>query len=145
MSSSLKTSAIAEATAFARPADDETKDHGWNVYTAEGIAEQEDVLPLAGIYHTEDLQTSIQLHDKEVVYKDTSYTKLTHHTGEKRWVGQADGELLVVFYQPMNEESDSVELAIEVFDTSGENGAENEEKAYKIKHDEQTYQTFQAK
>ncbi|MBS9779329.1 MAG: hypothetical protein KGV51_01760 [Moraxellaceae bacterium] len=126
-----------EAIAFARPADDETKDHGWNIYAHEATDEKEDVLPFAGTYQNEEQQLKININDKQVTYQDKTYTKLSHHTGEKRWVGKLDDELLVVFYQTNTQDADNYQellLAIETFDDG--------EPAYKAKHDEQTFISF---
>ncbi len=131
------TGGLTEAIDFARPADDETKDHGWNVYVYEGIEEQEDVLPFKGEYHNEEQQLDIDIKDEQVSYQGKNYTKLTHHTGEKRWVGHFGNELLVLFYQPSKQDDyKELLLAVETFD--------DEERAYKVKHDEQTFIRFVA-
>ncbi len=124
-----------EAVAFARPTDDETKDHGWNIYVHEGVAEQEDILPFAGKYYNAEQQLTIDIKDAQATYQNKTYTKLSHHTGEKRWVGQLGDEFLVIFYQQSkSDDYRELSLAIETFD--------DEEKAYKVKHDEQTFVPF---
>ncbi len=125
---------LAECLAMQRPADDETKDHGWNTYTREGIAESQKPLPFSGTFVAQnDTEQVLSISDKKARWQGSSYEKLTHHPGERRWVGQADGKYLVVFYR-YEEKSPDFAFAIHRVD--------DVEPAYQLKYPQQTFTAF---
>lgn len=129
---------LAEAVNFASPADDATADHGWNVYTREGVQAQEDDLPLSGVYKDISNQ-SINLSDDTVTWQGTTYQKMTHHTGEKRWVGQQGEEFLLMFYELPTTDNNQInnnpiKISLQTFTDL--------EQVYKTKHDQQNFSDF---
>ncbi len=138
---------IAEATAFAYPADDATADHGWNIYSKQGTDEPEDVLPFSGEFVATDdkadnkidnkaSDNKVTIADGQVTWAGKSYQKLTHHTGERRWVGQCEEQYLVMFYElnQENTEVKSISLSLQTYDDG--------EVAYQSKHDQQAFMDF---
>lgn len=129
-----KEGGLKEALDFPYPPADATADHGWNVYTLEGVAEKSDELPFEDEFSYED--KTIAMADAQTVWKNKTYTKLTHHLGERRWVGQLDDEYLVVFYEY---EEGNKDIRLSITETK------DVEKAYKIKHNEVAYAVFTTK
>ncbi len=127
---------LSEAVAFKRPPADATADHGWNVYTRQGVPEGGDALPFASIFHTPDLKSSFELHDDHAVWKNQRYQKVTHHSGERRWVGENNGRYLVIFYEYEKRQPQG-KFAIQVVD--------DVEKAYKLKHEQQDFTIYARK
>ncbi len=126
---------LAEAIALQRPADDTTADHGWNVYTREGVTESSDVLPFSGTFISQEIPRQIlTLSDEQAQWQGKTYHKITHHLGERRWVGQVDGNYLVMFYE-YTDGSPEISLSIQLVD--------DVKKAYDIKHQEQEFIRFQ--
>ncbi len=125
---------LAECLAMQRPADDETKEHGWNTYTREGIAESHDQLPFSGTFITQsDTNQVLTISDEKAKWQGKIYEKLTHHLGERRWVGQSDGHYLVIFYRH-GEKSPNFTFAIHRVD--------DVELAYQLKYQQQTFTPF---
>lgn len=85
---------LAEAEAYACPPDDATADHGWNVYSKQGTNEPEDILPFAGKFISVDDERLVDIAPNQVVAFGKTYQKLTHHFGERRWVGQLVGKAI---------------------------------------------------
>lgn len=125
---------LAEAVAFSRPADDATTDHGWNIYTLDGVTAEKDTLPVSGMYQSINNE-QISLSDASVTWQGKTYQKLTHHQGEKLWVGQLDDTYLLLFYQLPTSADTALSLSLQIFD--------NIEKAYQAKHDEQKFTNYQ--
>ncbi|MEM6843356.1 MAG: hypothetical protein AAF632_14100 [Bacteroidota bacterium] len=113
---------LAEAIEFELPPPDATEDHGWNVY-ARSARDEADRLPVVGSYSTPT--ESLVLSDSLVVFNDQSFTRLSYHAGERRWVGQADSTFLQIFFQ---EFSDSTQLRMSVTEFN------NLEQAYLTKY-----------
>ncbi len=126
---------LPEAMAFKRPPADVTVDHGWNVYTREGVPESGDALPFASSFHTPDLKTYFQIYDDHAIWQNKRYEKMTHHSGERRWVGENNDHYLVIFYEHEKGRSQS-KFAIQVVDDL--------EKAYTLKHDQQQFTLYEA-
>lgn len=126
---------LEEAIALQRPADDTTADHGWNVYTREGIAEGSDNLAFSDTFVSPDNQQLI-LSDNRAEWQGKTYQKLTHHAGERRWVGQQNSQYLVVFYDYVDGASQG-KFAVKVVNDI--------EKAYQLKYDQQTFTAYQVK
>ncbi|PIE47713.1 MAG: hypothetical protein CSA42_01630 [Gammaproteobacteria bacterium] len=134
---------IKEALDFAYPEPDATADHGWNIYSKKGTNEPQDILPFSGNFvskpeqdTTEDRQ-NIAISDSQITLSDKTYQKLTHHLSERRWVGQCDDEYLVMFYENANDATNekNAQLSLKHY--------QDIEKAYKSKHDAQTYMNFE--
>lgn len=155
---------LAEAMALTRPRDDATEDHGWNIYTREGKRESDDVLGFSGEFvSAQRPQQTIHISDAQIEYAGTTYSKLTHHTGERRWVGQADKIYLLLFYEtperisgPISEPSSqptskSVSESNAHVEKDGDTKSamsfalmtgDDLEAMYQTKHDELTYHAF---
>lgn len=126
---------LAEAIAFQRPPPNATADHGWNVYTREGATAPTDTLPLFGDYQNGG--QNIALSDQTVTWQGKTYQKLTHHHGEKRWVGQLDDTYLLLFYQLPTKNNTALSLSLQILTDI--------ETAYQVKHAQQTFKPFTAK
>lgn len=126
---------LAEAIAFAQPNADATADHGWNVYTREGVVAPTDTLPLSGNYQHGG--QSLTLSDNTVTWQGKTYQKLTHHQGEKRWVGQLDNTYLLLFYQLPTSADTTLSLSLQTLTDI--------EAAYQAKHQQQTFKAFRVK
>lgn len=135
---------IKEALDFAYPNDNATADHGWNIYSKKDTNEPQDILPLAGNFVSKQNQgtkatQNITISDSQIILSDKTYQKLTHHFGERRWVGQFKDDYLVMFYEDIADKTDetnkNVSLSLKHYTDM--------EKAYKSKHDEQTYIEFE--
>lgn len=125
---------LAEAIAFKKPPADATADHGWNVYTREGVTADADTLPLSGNYQNAE-QMLVALSDQAVTWQGKTYQKLTHHDGEKRWVGQRNDSYLLLFYElPQGDNDSTVQLSLQTLTDI--------EAAYKAKHAQQTFNPF---
>lgn len=124
---------LSEAIAFQRPPADATADHGWNTYTLQGAKAPEDLLPLSGNY--KNAQQTISLSDPSIKWQGKTYQKLTHHLGEKRWVGQLDDSYLLLFYELPESDQAPLSLSIQSFSDI--------EQAYKAKHKQQQFNEFQ--
>ena len=103
-----KSSGLEEAITYAIPPADATDDHGWNVY-ARSARDEVDRLPVAGSYSAPS--ESLVLSDSLVVFNNQSFTRLSYHAGERRWVGQADSIFLQLFFRDF---SDTAQLYLSV-------------------------------
>lgn len=125
---------MSEAMALKRPADDTTDDHGWNIYTREGVLEGVDALAFGGTFY-DDKHQVFELRNEKATWENITYKNITHHAGERRWVGQHGGRYLVVFYDV--EDTKRVKFSVKIVNDI--------EKAYKLKHSEQVFTTYQMK
>lgn len=116
---------LEQALQFKKPAEDATTDHGWNTYTTQ--AENKDVLPINGVYAPVQQGKTIHFSDAVIQIGDTAYKKITHHSGERRWVGEHNQQYLVLFYDEKKDNTLSVNY--EVFDDL--------KNAYTVKHNTQ--------
>ncbi|PIE43259.1 MAG: hypothetical protein CSA50_06145 [Gammaproteobacteria bacterium] len=124
---------LAEAVAFEKPDSKATEDHGWNVYTREGVDEPSDDLPFSGLFaNRSNSEQTIELDDKKIQWQGKTYQKITHHSGENRWIGQLNDRYLVVFYEPTD--TSDLLLSVQLFDDI--------DQAYDVKHGQKTLVKF---
>ncbi|MEM1093871.1 MAG: hypothetical protein AAGJ10_04650 [Bacteroidota bacterium] len=104
-----KDGGLEEALAFARPADDATSDHGWNVY-ALGNRDVLDRLPITGTFSHQ--QDALHLTDAVVTWNGRAFEKLSYHAGERRWMGHADSLYLQVFIDDTQDAPGTIALSV---------------------------------
>lgn len=122
---------LQEAINLNVPADDATDDHGWNQYTRKGVSPAISLMPISGYFASEN--NTLLIDDASIELNNEAYQKITHHLGERRWVGEKDGRYLLVFYE-MPADNGDVAMSIQTFDDI--------ESAYKAKHNQQTFTAF---
>ena len=106
-----KTNGLEEALEFDLPASGATEDHGWNVYTLDSM-DQEDLLALAGTYF--NAHDRLFIADSTVLYQGKWFSKLSHHAGERRWVGKAGSMYLQLFFKDFSN-LDSLAISADQF------------------------------
>ncbi|MEM9920664.1 MAG: hypothetical protein AAF990_21380 [Bacteroidota bacterium] len=126
-----KKNGLQEALAFDVPKPDATEDHGWNIYSLDKPDER-DVLAVQGIFKS-DAHT-LTLADGQVSLDEQSFSKLSYHAGERRWVGQQDSTYLQVFFKDFD---DGEKLYVSA------SKHEDLEKAYRIKFHEVAFLKYE--
>ncbi|MEM6261442.1 MAG: hypothetical protein AAGI38_02965 [Bacteroidota bacterium] len=117
-----KVNGLEEAINFGIPASDATDDHGWNVYARNNLDTADELL-VSGTYTNDKYQ--LVLENDQVVLDDVSFSRLSYHAGERRWVGQAGTVYLQIF---IGKDDSSKHLSFSV-------GKFNDlEKAYRTKY-----------
>lgn len=127
------TKGLSEATALPRPSDDTTADHGWNVYTREDVVETNDTLGFDGTFYGHDGQT-LTFHDDKAIWDNKTYQKLSHHLGERRWVGKNGNQYLLIFYDYVKGTPQGKFAVIAIDDVTH---------AYQLKHNQQKFITYE--
>lgn len=94
-----KNNGVEEAIKFDLPPPNATEDHGWNVYTL-GKDDEIDRLAIQG--HFTNGEHTINIEDRQILYDNKSFSKLSYHEGERRWVGRKDSSFLQVFFKDLN-------------------------------------------
>lgn len=101
-----KEKGLREAIDMKVPAPETTEDHGWNLYARNG-ADDLDILELTGSYTHENHRLVIS--DTLLEFDGEAVTKLSFHSGERRWVGKHKNRYLQVFFKSLAPR-DSVQL-----------------------------------
>lgn len=127
-----KTNGLQEAIDLEVPKVDATEDHGWNLYTKKNILNKEK-LPLKGTYKCKKYKITIS--DSIINYNGKTYSKMSYHKGERRWVGKSKkmNDYIQLFHSPV-QHNDSLQLAIKNFNDL--------EKMYKMKYNEIQFTNF---
>lgn len=128
-----KTKGLEEALNFAYPKPDATDDHGWNVYGRKNILIESKQI-LFGIYKNKEQKLFFNKNNS-ITFEDETYTKISYHEGERRWVGynKALKKYLQIFHKPIKDEK-SVYLSVKKYT--------NIKKVYTIKYQEKELKNY---
>ncbi len=117
--------ALEKAKEFEYPAPDDTRNHGWNMYSRDGKSVDDPIL-FEGEYHSKDHKLIVS--KDKLILDGKSYQKLSYHKGERRWVGKLDNNYLQLFFKPFNNNYKEIYIDIQYH--------KDLEKTYKTKYDE---------